>query len=171
MKQLVAMLSFCVCLAAGLTARCTTLPNACGDDTVKLDISLQNRVLPAANADSATVVFVQRLSEACVGCSITRVGFDGAWIGADKGNSFFSATMAPGEHHVCAYWEAPLAKIENRIGLLDFEALAGQIYYFEIEVGPRGKDIPVMRLKPISGDMGAFLVSRSKESVATPKAR
>ncbi len=26
-----------------------------------------------------------------------------------------------------------------------------------------------MRLKPISADMGAFLVSRSKQSVATPK--
>jgi hypothetical protein len=171
MKQGIGAITFCVCLAIGFHARCATLPGACGDDTVKLDISVQNRVLPAANAESATVVFVQRLSEACVGCSITRVGFDGAWIGADNGNSFFSAATAPGEHHVCAYWEAPLAKIENRIGLMDFEALAGKIYYFEIEVGPRGEDIPVMRLKPISGDMGAYLVSRSRQSVATPKAR
>ncbi len=152
--------------------RAATLPNACGDDKIKVEVAVQkpSSAPPAANATTARLVFVQRLGEACIGCSITRVGLDGTWIGANKGSSFFSVTTAPGEHHVCAFWEAPLAKIENRIGLTDFEAIAGQIYYFEIEVGSRGTaEVPVMRLRPISADMGAFLVSRSKQSVATPK--
>jgi len=91
-------------------------------------------------------------------------------VGADRGNGYFAVLVAPGEHHVCASWFAPLARMENKIGLAELQAEAGQMYYFEIKVGsPGANEAPVMRLKSISGDMGAFLVSRSKTSVATPK--
>jgi hypothetical protein len=172
MKKLVAILSFFVCLGVGLQACCATLPGACGDNSAKLDVLTQNHpaTLPAPNPNSATLVFVQR-NIRCIGCSISRVGLDGAWIGADKGNSYFSFAAAPGVHHVCAYWDAPLAKLEDKVGLTDFTAQAGQIYYFEIEVALRGpEDAPTMRLKPLSPDMGAFLVSRSKQSVMAAKA-
>jgi hypothetical protein len=171
MKQAMAAFFFCVLFILGHQLRATTLPDACGDEKVKVDIAVQkpSSAPPAANSTPATLVFVQRLSEACVGCSVARVGLDGIWVGANKGASFFSVTTAPGDHHVCAFWDAPLAKIENRVGLTDFEAIAGQIYYFEIEIGPRSTGEFAMRMKPISADMGAFLVSRSKQSVATSK--
>lgn len=151
--------------------RAANLPSACGDDKLKLDVSLQDGQpsTPTASPDKATLIFVQRMGT-CIGCSTTRIGLDGSWVGADRGNSYFAVLVAPGEHHVCASWSAPLARMENKIGLTELQAEAGQMYYFEIEVGPRGaNDVPVMRLKPISGDMGAFLVSRSKTCVATPK--
>ena len=171
MKQAMAAFFFCVLFALACQLRATTLPDACGNEKIKVDVAVQKPLsaLPAANATTATLVFVQRLDEACIGCSVARVGLDGTWIGADKGASFFSVTTAPGEHHVCVFWEAPGAKIENRIGLTDFEAMVGQIYYFEIEIGPRSTGEIAMRLKPISEDMGEFLVSRSKQSVATLK--
>src|SRR5208282_4913089 len=31
-----------------------------------------------------------------------RVGVDGKWVGADKGNSYISFSVEPGEHHLCA---------------------------------------------------------------------
>jgi hypothetical protein len=171
MKQAMVAFLFCVPFVLICELRATTLPDACGDDKIKVDVAVQKPLTapPAANATTATLVFVQRLGESCIGCSVSRVGLDGTWIGANKGASFFSVTTAPGDHHVCALWEAPLAKVENRIGLTDFEALAGQIYYFEIEISPNGTGEFAMRLKPISADMGAFLVSRSKQSLATPK--
>jgi hypothetical protein len=171
MKQAMAAFLFCVLVVLGNQLRAATLPDACGDDKTKVDVAAHepSSAPPTANATSATLVFVQRLVESCIGCSVTRVGLDGTWIGANKGASFFPVTTAPGEHHVCAFWEAPGARIENKIGLTELEALAGQIYYFEIEIGPRSTGEFAMRLKPISADMGAFFVSRSKQSVATPK--
>ncbi len=171
MKQSICAFFFAILLVVVMQARCTTLPDACGDEKIKVDVAVQKppSALPAANTTSATLVFVQRLGESCIGCSVTRVGLDGTWIGANKGASFFSVTTAPGEHHVCAFWDAPGARIENKIELTELEALAGQIYYFEIEIGPRSTREFAMRLKPISADMGTFLVSRSKQSVATPK--
>jgi hypothetical protein len=172
MKKLVAILSFFVCLGVGLEACCATLPDACGDNNARLNVLTQNRpaTLPAPTPNAATLVFVQR-NIRCVGCSISRVGLDGAWIGADKGNSYFSFAAVPGVHHVCAYWEAPLARIENKLELTDLTTQAGQIYYFEIEVTlPGPQEAPVMRLRQLSPEMGAFLVTRSKQSVMATKA-
>jgi hypothetical protein len=171
MKHAVTSFLLCALFVIGNQLRATTLPDACGDEKVKVDVAVQkpSSAPPAANATTATLVFVQRLGGSCIGCSVSRVGLDGTWIGANKGASFFSVTTAPGDHHVCALWEAPLAKIENRVGLTDFEALAGQIYYFETEITPRSTGEFALRMKPISADMGTFLVSRSKQSVAIPK--
>jgi hypothetical protein len=170
MKQSMAAFFLCVLFILGLQLRATTLPDACGDEKVKVNVAAHEpSSVPAASATSAMLVFVQRLSESCIGCSVTRVGLDGTWIGANKGASFFSVTTAPGEHHVCAFWGAPGARTENKVELTELEALAGHVYYFEIEIGPRSTGEFAMRLKPISADMGTFLVSRSKQSVATPK--
>jgi hypothetical protein len=171
MKHAIAAFFLCALFVMGNQLRATTLPEACGDEKIKVDVAVQkpSSAPPAANATTATLVFVQRLGESCIGCSVTRVGLDGAWIGANKGASFFSVTAAPGEHHVCAFWEAPGARTENKVELTELEALAGQIYYFQIEIGPRSTGEFAMRLKPIAADMGAFLVSQSKQSVTTPK--
>lgn len=172
MKSLSAvLLAVATCLLA-VQCQATTLPASCGDDGVKLDVTTEKaQPIPAPSANNAVLIFVQRNTR-CIGCSVTRVGVDGAWAGADKGNSYFAIAVAPGEHHVCANWEAPLAAIENKIGLTDLQAVAGNTYYFEIEVAMRGpEEVPRMRLKPISSDMGAFLVSRSKQSIQKTKAR
>ncbi|MGA2808848.1 MAG: hypothetical protein ABSE87_11990 [Terracidiphilus sp.] len=171
MKPRFAVLLASASLAIAVQAGGATLPAACGREEVKLNVTTQKRQPggPAASADRSTLIFVQRNS-LCVGCSTTRVGLDGTWVGADKGNSFFAVTVAPGEHHVCASWGAPLARTENKIGLTELTAEAGQMYYFEIAVERYGRDdVPIMQLKPISNDLGAFLVARSKESVATSK--
>jgi hypothetical protein len=171
MKHAMTAFLLCALFVMGNQLRATTLPEACGDERIKVDVTAQkpSSALPAANATTATLVFVQRLSESCIGCSVSRVGLDGTWIGANKGAGFFSVTTAPGKHHVCAFWDAPGARTENKVELTELEALAGQIYYFEIEIGPRSTGEFAMRLKPISADMGTFLVSRSKQSVATRK--
>jgi len=147
--------------------------DSCGAKDVSFQINKQkgDAAKPFSSPDKAKLVFVQR-NERCIGCSVTRVGIDGAWIGANKGDSYFAVTIEPGEHHVCANWGAPLARTEAKVELTDLQAEAGKVYYFETEVASYGQNrAPQMNLKRLSSDEGAFLVSRSEMAVATPKQR
>jgi len=170
MKTSTAVLSCCMLLVLPALALATTLPDSCGKPEAGFDVKTEKSAAAVApQPGQATLVFVQRNSD-CIGCSVVRVGLDGAWVGANKGNSYFSVAVQPGDHHVCAWWDAPLARMESRIGLTDLAASADQTYYFEIEVARYGDSgAPFMKLKPISPDMGAFLTSRSSLSVATAK--
>jgi hypothetical protein len=165
-----------VSLLATAHAWATSLPASCGPNDVSFNVNTQKGgALSSASPDKATLVFVQRNSR-CVGCSTTRVGVDGAWVGANKGNSYFAVAIDPGEHHVCANWGAPLARVESKIGLTELQVEAGKTYFFETavvvpvanaEVGQGGA--PGMILRQLSYDEGAFLVSRSQLAVALPK--
>jgi hypothetical protein len=170
MKMRTAVLSCWMLLVLPALALATTLPDSCGKPESGFDVKTEkNAVAATTQPGQATVVFVQRNPD-CIGCSVVRVGLDGAWVGANKGNSYFSVAVPPGDHHVCAWWNAPLARMESRIGLTDLAASANQTYYFEIEVARHGDSgAPFMKLKPLSADMGAFLMSRSSLSVATAK--
>jgi hypothetical protein len=173
MKTSTVILSCCMVLAPPALALATTLPDSCGKPEAALDVQTQKN--PAAPVNSqpgkSTLVFVQRNS-ACLGCSVVRVGLDGAWAGANKGNSYFSVAVEPGDHHVCAWWDAPLARMESRIGLTDLESAPNRTYYFEVVVAKYGDSgAPFMKLKALSPDMGAFLASRSSLSIATPKTK
>ncbi len=93
-------------LATGLPLFATTLPDACGDDKVKFKVDRQKGqpapTLPGS--DKALIVFVEELdkNQPILGPPpTTRVGLDGAWVGANQGNSYFAIPIAAGEHHVC----------------------------------------------------------------------
>ena len=50
----------------------------------------------------------------------TNFGVDGAWVGANNGNSYFSVSIEPGLHHLCTDIEPRLAG--HQMGLLHFAA-------------------------------------------------
>jgi hypothetical protein len=173
MKTGTVVLSCCLLLLPPTLTQAVTLPGSCGKPDAGFDIKTQkNPAAPVApQPGQSTLVFVQRNS-GCIGCSVVRIGLDGAWAGANRGNSYFTVAVEPGDHHVCAWWDAPLARMESRIGLTNLAAGPDQVYYYEIVVAKYGNSgAPFMRLKPLSPDMGAFLASRSSLSTATPKSK
>ncbi len=151
MKRLIAMLSFCVCLAMGLTARCTTLPDSCGDDKIQFDVTTQKKPpAPAPPADGkAQIIFIEAPDRnlGCWDCGkpTSRIGMDGAWVGANQGNSYFAIDVTPGEHHLCTDWQSAFGTLKRKIGMAEFIAEPGKTYYFEVK----------MKLKEYgSGDSG-----------------
>jgi len=56
---------------------------------------------------------------------------DGAWIGANDTNSYFSVSVGPGEHHLCVNVQNHLG---HPMGLAHFTAEAGSDYYFSARV-------------------------------------
>jgi hypothetical protein len=92
----------------------------------------------------------------------TRVGLDGAWIGANRGDSYFFFPVEPGEHHLCSDWHVGfVAGGGTKVSLASFTAEAGKTYYFRVRT-MGAKDMGnILDLDPVNSDQGQFLVASS----------
>jgi len=139
MKPRLFVLLLCASLLAAVHARAkTVLPDSCGDASVKFDVKIKKNQPPPAppEAGKAQIVFIES------GRGTARYGMDGAWAGANDGDSYFAVAVAPGEHHLCMSFQIPAlagGKIkEESVRMLTFTAEAGKVYYFEASMGAIG---------------------------------
>jgi hypothetical protein len=183
MKQVSgAFLSF-VFFALMIQARCTTLPDSCGNDKVQFDVKTQkNQPAPAPPQEGkAQIVFIEAMDKnlACWTCGspTSRYGLDGAWAGATQGNSYFTVDVAPGEHHLCMDWQSAFGRLRQKIGMAEFTAEAGKTYYFEAKVkikeiggGNGGGDVDRdLNFVQVSDDEGKFRLKASALATATAR--
>src|SRR5271169_2268117 len=110
--------------------------SACAAANTNFDVKTiapDTKLEQAPEPGKALVYVVEDIGEEneCLGGRITvRVGLDGAWVGANKGNSHFSFSVSPGEHHLCSNWQSSLARYAAHHALANFVAEAGRTYYF-----------------------------------------
>ncbi len=77
--------------------------SACGPTDVKFDVKPdQPQPLPEMPSGKALVYVIGDVGQSPYGWITIRVGLDGSWIGANHGNSNFSFSVLPGEHHLCS---------------------------------------------------------------------
>ena len=156
------------------------LPDACGNEKVSFEIQLQkNSPAPAApEAGKAQVFFIEKSEKppaiGCIGCStITRVGVDGAWVGATKDNSYFNISLDPGVHHLCAV-------LGKEVDAQPLSVEAGKTYYFQTEYKAVGKQYGTpehpnyqvekkVQFSMLNEDDGKYRVKVSALSIAIPK--
>lgn len=102
-----------------------------------------------------------------------RIGMDGAWVGAMRGNSYVSFTVEPGEHHFCADWVSDWITGGRLVSLYGLNAEAGKVYYFRVRTsGTPGSlteehhqgDIASLDLDLVNEDEGKLLVASSASS-------
>jgi hypothetical protein len=160
----------------------TILPDACGDDGVKFEVTaLKNAPAPAPPPDGkAQIVFVENESQGLgFGMHATiRYGLDGSWAGANNGNTFFIANVDPGEHHLCVSWQSALKMLKKSIDVASFTAEAGKVYYYAANItittvagasgpgvtsGGGGANI-AFALAPLNEDEGKYRVKAWKLS-------
>lgn len=107
-----------------------------------------------------------------------RIGLDGAWVGATRGNSYAFFPVDPGEHHLCADWRSTLLSNGRLVSLFGFTAEAGKVYYFRVRTtgGPSSMldrsaldESATLDLDLINSDEGKLLVSTSPYSASHPK--
>ena len=67
-----------------------------------------------------------------------RFGMDGAWVGADIGNSYFELGVDPGEHPLCASWQSSAGRAKKNIDVGSFTAEAGKVYCFAANITMTG---------------------------------
>jgi len=147
-----------------------TVPwSACGAPEVSFGVKLDDtQHAPAQpDPDKARVYFIH---DAGTGASVwyptVKVALDGAWMGANHGNSYFSVPVDPGEHHVCVTLQSSL--VAPRVELAHFTAAAGSVYYYRTRL-ILSRSVELLELVPIDSDQGKYLIDSFRLSVSNPK--
>ena len=99
---------------------------ACGTSEVNFHHKSVSAPPPNLEAppDKALIIVVR---PAWVGTAVqTKLAADGNWIGANKGKSYFTFTLDPGDHYLCS-------KAENR-STLKLSVEAGKTYFVQQKV-------------------------------------
>lgn len=148
------------------------VPKACGplqtNFEVKLDDSQHDLVQPQDGKPRIYFIHEAGLpfTRLTLGYPTLKFGVDGVWVGADHGDSWFSSSLDPGEHHLCAALQSSL--VDDRVELKRLIAEPGKIYYYRTRLVLSGS-VELLELEPIDSDEGEYLVSRYPLSKATPK--
>jgi hypothetical protein len=157
-----------ILLASSATARNRSAigapPAACGPVNVAFAVK-QDQPLRISEPESgkALIYVIQDHRNVTI-----RVGLDGAWIGANQGNSHFSLSVAPGEHHLCANWQSKLAEYSSLYSLANFTAEPGKTYYFRTRVWISETTL-FFDLDPLNSDEGRYLAASTLLAVSHPK--
>lgn len=143
---------------------------SCGPASVQFEVrSEKKHPIAQPAADKALVYVVENLRAGCFLCdTTTKIGLDGTWIGATKGNSYLSFSLDPGEHHLCANLQSEPSGSDTT-GLASFIADAGRTYYFRVRLtdqnnSGKGGVQWAVDLDPLDSDQGRFLIDSYESS-------
>ncbi len=141
MKTILAVLVFASPLFAQEPAPAASVRGGCGPSEAYFDVKTDRKQHPVAPADAGkALVYVFEDIERG---PTMRVGLDGAWIGANKGKSYFFFSVDPGE--------------------------AGKVYYLRTQVYERTERDLNVKFEPVEAAEGQFLISASAFSTSHPK--
>ena len=117
--------------------------SSCGPDQAKFEVKRQAHSHPTGTPESGSaLVYVfgdSELDNAAIqiGGLITRVGVDGAWVGAYEHKSYTYFSVKPGEHRLCTSQQSSLkSRRNNNASAITFTAEEGKVYYFRTQPNP-----------------------------------
>lgn len=96
-----------------------------------------------------------------LGCGQTvKLGLDGDWAGATKGNSYLVLPISSGEHHLCAEWDSHAWRLHKHLELAAVSVEPGKSYYFRMHITPGTTEtMESYRFEPVNEDEGKVLVA------------
>lgn len=98
----------------------------------------------------------------------TRIGVDGAWVGATHTNTFLYSLVGAGEHHMCAQWQG--IGMQGKRAVLHFTATPGHSYYFRVtNTWIRDHGTKDLEFSAIDSDEGQLLASKGSLANSQPK--
>lgn len=150
----------------------TLLARACGPGTVNFGATADTSQHPLAQpqAGKATVYVVGSIVAVdSPGTPLVKIGVDGSWVGAIRGNSYIFFTVEPGDHHICVNWQSGLLTPSGLFALASFTAEAGKTYYFRARTLNEDNRAYSLDLDPANNDEGQYLVASSAFSKSHPK--
>jgi hypothetical protein len=173
-----ALLLLCTSLLLSVPALAksnTILPDGCGDDAVKFDAKQENDNpgLPALADGMALIVFSENMPSEMKVQTTTRFGADGAWVGATKGDSYFTLSVDPGDHNLCASMQSAPSRMKKTFTqVATLTAEAGKVYYFEAAInviGGYNASIESFDFAQLSEKDGKYRVKAWKFATSKPK--
>lgn len=147
----------------------------CGPASVEFSVKTDKRAHQSAQPDPGTaLVYVFEQEKLDPGFKVDsditmRIGVDGKWVGADRGDSYLFFAVEPGNHSVCANWQSSLESRAKRAAAVSLTAEAGKIYYFTVKVDARSHDEPWVSMETVDPAESNILEASSAESNSHPK--
>jgi hypothetical protein len=178
MKTALAVIFFAVSAIAQDQSAALAAEAACGPHSVEFRIKTENSQHPVVQPDpgKALVYVILDQKFQTVRAVTARIGIDGVWVGANRGNSYLFFSTAPGDHHLCTDWISDFLRGGRLVSLANLTAEAGNIYYFRVRTsgGPSSylKDSDrsaSIDLELVNSDEGKLLVASSAWSNSQPK--
>lgn len=156
--------------ASALAQSPPALPTlACGPSNmsfkVKLDSS-QHEMEPPETGKARIYFFQDAGTNGTLGYPTVKIAMDGSWAGANHGNSYFSVSLAPGDHHICVTLQSSL--VAQRVELAHFTAEADASYYYRTRL-VLSRSMELLELVPIDADQARYLTTVFPLAVASPK--
>jgi hypothetical protein len=142
---------------------------ACGPTDVKFDVK-DDPTPPASGIPSgkALIYIIEDVGVSSYGWITIRVGLDGSWIGATRGNSYFSFAVPSGGRHICANWQSSARNQSSLYSLTNFTAEPGQIYYFRTQISWSSSMLRI-DLNQVNSDEGQYQIAAFPLVVSHPK--
>jgi hypothetical protein len=178
MKPKLSVLLLCASLLPAVQALAKSpaiLPDGCGDDSVQFDAK-QEKEKPAFTGPvegKALIVFVETMPNEMRVQSTTRFGVDGAWVGANRGDSYFTVSVDPGEHNLCASMQSAPSRMKKTFTqMASVTAEAGRVYYFEAQVnviGGQNIGIAEFGFSQLSDTEGKYRLKAWRYATSKPK--
>jgi hypothetical protein len=147
------------------------LPSACGPKDVSFDVRLDKAQHPLTQPEpgKSRIYLIHDIGAFPTLWAFEKpimLGFDGAWLGANLKDSYFSVSIDPGEHHICA------ATQYNRgiklVALAHLQVEAGKTYFYRTRFNAPGA-MYYLELDAIDSDEGEYLIASYPLSVSHPK--
>lgn len=183
MKAVLAFVLLATCAVAQNPAAIESARSACGPATTSFSVKpdLLQHPMPQPDPSKALIYVIEDLGQ-CTDCApsrsplnygnitsaVTKVGMDGNWVGANKGNSYFFISVDPGEHHFCVNWQSRLAERSRAFAMFGLNAEAGKVYYLREKLFPGYYEFS-FELETVNPDEGKFLVASFPYSISHPK--
>jgi hypothetical protein len=135
---------------------------ACGAGGVEFNVKsdLHGQHSPIADPSKALVYFVETPNvELFSGTPTVRIALDGAWVGANHGDSYFFVSVEPGEHHLCASWQSSVAS-QQLVALNSLSVESGKTYCFRTRVTGDDRVGYSLDLAKTNSDEAQLLIAR-----------
>jgi hypothetical protein len=175
MKTILAVLLFASPIFAQDDAAAARAAAGCGPAQVGFDVKTDKKQHPAPQPEAGkALVYVfldvkQQSNTLNIGTVTTKVGLDGAWVGANHGKSYFFLSVDPGDHRVCAAWQSSLERYSKLASAADLTAETGRLYYLRVSVDERQEHQPAVKMEHIDPAEAQLLIASSSLSTAHPK--
>jgi hypothetical protein len=173
MKSSLSVLVLFASLACAGRVWAIDLPDSCGPDNSKFNVKTEkDHALPVApDAGKAQIIFLESENQLLGPFmhATVRYGIDGAWVGANNGSSYFTLTVDPGVHHLCANWQSDLKREDKNAHATSFTAQPDHVYYFTANVTVESKYVVTFDLSRLNADEGKYRIKTLRFSTFKPK--
>jgi hypothetical protein len=134
---------------------------ACGPMNVRFDVHpAEPQPLTQPEPGKSLVYVIEVFDRAVnqISRPTLRIGLDGKWAGAVKGDSYLALSVDPGEHHLCTNWQSRLKQFSSKAAFFGLNAESGKVYYLRARIIEGGSDF-ALDFAPVDADEGKYLVA------------